>query len=117
MKRKLAWVCLLVSPLVVAGAPYCLLPRDPISRANCDKIKKGMPISEVVAILGRDKDDVCFAFHMKGWGMPAFIWKGKEGAIRVDINSMHPPHFVDNVEFFPSEPRTIFGWLRNWLSL
>ena len=53
MKRKLAWVCLLVAPLVIGSAVLVLLPRDRITQANCERIKKGMTENEVETILGR----------------------------------------------------------------
>jgi hypothetical protein len=57
MKKKLAWVCLMVSPLVLGGAALFLPSRDPITQANCDKIKEDMTLKEVVAILGKENLD------------------------------------------------------------
>jgi hypothetical protein len=118
MKRKLAWVCLLVSPLVLGGAVLVLLPRDPITQANCDKIKKGMTIEEVEAILGREKDDVsprnCW------WGETAFIWNGSRGSIWVEVAD--PPILVKNARFsqfsfYPYPPQTVFEKIWNALGL
>src|SRR5690348_37792 len=68
VKRKLAWVCLLVSPLVLGGAVFYFLPRDPITQANCDKIKPGMTEKEVDAILGRRKTEILATGWQPRWG-------------------------------------------------
>jgi hypothetical protein len=108
MKRKLAWVCLLVSPLVLGGAALSFSDRDPISKANCVKINKGMTIKEVEAILGRAKDDEEYL-----WGAPLLTWKGSRGNICVAFTA--PDHIVDDAWFEKPEPQTIFEKLRSWL--
>src|SRR5262249_33352868 len=81
MKRKLAWVCLLVCPLVIGGAVLVLLPRDPITQANCDKIENGMTLTEVETLLGRKKD---YEFATDT-GPRHFIWFGPRGIIFVSM--------------------------------
>jgi|SRR5579864_196945 len=108
MKKKLAWVCLLVSPLVLGGAAFCLADRDPITQANCDKIKPGMTLKEVETILGREKD--CYAGDCE----QDVVWIGTRGKIivRRDEDPITlPPLFV------PSPPKTIFEKIRSWLGL
>jgi hypothetical protein len=111
MKRKLAWVCLLVSPLVIGGTVLFLLPRDPITRANCDRIKQGMSVAEVVAILGREKDEAW------GYGQMHFWWKGARGTIQVDValNIPEAPYVVQSASFTPSPPQTMLEKIRDWL--
>jgi hypothetical protein len=111
MKRKLAWVCLLVSPLVVGGTVLFLLPRDPITQANCDRIKRGMSEAEVVAILGREKDDAW------GWGQHHLFWKGARGTILVDVVIPGPLCLVQSASFTPTPPQTMLEKIRDWLGL
>jgi hypothetical protein len=122
MKRKLAWVCLMVLPLVLGGAAFCLCDRDPITQANCDKIKPGMTIEEVETILGGEKDDV-FAGDC-WWGKPTFIWNGSRGSIWVEVADplANPPIFVNNAQFlkwtvYRLPPQTFFDKIWNWLGL
>jgi hypothetical protein len=110
MKRKLAWVCLLVSPLVIGGGVLFFLPRDPISQANCDRIKEGMSEAEVVAILGREKDEVW------GWAQLHHSWIGARGTIMVDFFAATPSTiFVRRASFRPSPPQTTLEKIRGWL--
>jgi hypothetical protein len=118
MKRKLAWVCLLVSPLVLGGIVFCILDRDPITRANFDRIRKifrkeGMSIQGIEALLGKKVDgksrlpgpEVCY------------YWEGSSGYIiawlRNEPTAINPAVFL--VEFEAREPRTILDKVRNWL--
>jgi len=110
MKRKLAWVCLLVFPLVLGGAAFWLSDRDPITQANCDRIKEGMSVAEVVAILGREKDEAW------GFGQMHFWWKGARGTIQVDVALIpETPYVVQSASFTPSPPQTMLEKIRDWL--
>ena len=115
MKRKLAWICLLVSPLLIGGSVLVLLPRDPITQANCDRIRQGMSEAEVAAILGREKDETW------GWGQLHLWWKGARGTIRVDVaqvgNVPEPCYAVLSASFTPSPPQTILEKIRDWLGM
>jgi len=108
MKRKLVWVCLLVSPLVIGGTVLFLLPRDPITQANCDRIKQGMSEAEVVAILGREKDELQW-----GWFL---TWKGPTGSICVHFPT-GDRRIVRSAVFRQSQPKNILEKLRDWLGL
>ena len=110
MKRKLVWVCLLVSPLVIGGTVLFLLPRDPITQANCDRIKQGISEAEVVAILGREKDEEW------GW-VQLHHWIGPSGIIMVDFVGANTPSdlIVQRAWFTPSRPETMLEKIRNWL--
>jgi hypothetical protein len=109
MKKKLAWLCLLVSPLVLGGAAFCLSDRDPITKANCDRIKEGMTEKEVVAILGR-KWDVEASL---GGDRHAFQWDGSRGTIDVRMEKA----VVDSAFFMPGPPQTVFEKVIDWLGL
>jgi hypothetical protein len=111
-KKRLAWVCLIVSPLVLGGAAFCLSDRDPITKANCDKIKRGMTEKEVDAILGTEK-----VSEFDRDGRPAdFIWQGSRGRIIV-LMGKSDPALVNLAHFIPAAPETIFEKIRNWLGL
>lgn len=117
MKRKLAWVCLLVSLLLLGGAAFCFGDRDPISQANCDRIKRGMTEKEVEDILGRGKDWVD-EFEGPTKVATCFVWKGSRGTILVGIADplANPPLVIDAI-FWESSPQTIVEKMRNWLGL
>ena len=116
-RKRLAWVCLLVSPLVIGGVVLVLLPRDSITQANCDKIKKGMTEKEVEAILGREKDWVD-EFAAPSKVVTYFVWQGSRGTILVGIADpiANPPLVVDAI-FWKSSPQTVLEKLTNWLGL
>src|SRR5262245_32408628 len=100
MKRKLAWVCLLVFRLVMGGPVLFFRPRDPITQANCNRIKQGMSEAEVVAILGRHKDEAW------GWGQHHLFWKGARGTIQVDVEVGNIPeatYVVQSASFHPPQ--------------
>ena len=106
---------MLVSPLLIGGSVLVLLPRDPITQANCDRIKQGMSEAEVAAILGREKDETW------GWGQLHLWWKGARGTIRVDVaqvrNMPEPSYAVVSAGFTPSPPQTVLEKIRDWLGL
>jgi hypothetical protein len=106
---------LLVSPLLIGGSVLVLLPRDPITQANCDRIRQGMSEAEVAAILGREKDETW------GWGQLHLWWKGARGTIRVDVaqvgNMPEPSYAVLSAWFTPSPPQTVLEKIRDWLGL
>jgi hypothetical protein len=129
MKRKLAWVCLLVSPLVIGGVVLVLLPRDPITQAHCDKIKPGMTVKEVQAILGRKYDD-SWTLSNSNSSVFYFIfeWRGSRGAICVEAQKIHQGNpfpqeqdfekaSVHKTDFVPREPETIIEKIKSWLNL
>src|SRR5713226_6795075 len=111
-KKRLAWVSLLVSPLVLGGAALCLSDRDPITQANCDRIKKGMTEKEVETILGREKDEVD-EFEGPTKVVTCFVWQGSRGTILVGIADplANPPLVVDAI-FWKSSPQTIVEKMR-----
>ena|SRR5579864_6339149 len=108
MKNKLAWVCLLVSPLVLGGAAFCLADRDPITQANCDRIKPGMTLKDVETILGREKDGLLDN------GSP--YWTGSRGEIIIMVNG--ELDLVHRAIFIKEETeQTLLEKIRNWLGL
>ena len=107
-KKRLVWVCLIVSPLLLGGALFCLCERDPITQANCDRIKKGMTEKEVQALLGKKAD---YSFSYVPLGL-THCWKGSRGRIEVQMT----PFFVDHAVFTP-DSRTILEKIRNLLGL
>jgi hypothetical protein len=121
MKTKLAWVCLMVSPLVLGGAVLFLLPRDPITQVNFDKIKKGMTIKEIEAILGRKPDGkistqngIYAGYYWEGSrGRTIAAWLDRDQPIETTINPT-----VQFADFQPGgEPENILEKVRNWLGL
>jgi hypothetical protein len=110
-RKRLAWVCLIVTPLVLGGAAFCLSDRDPITQANCAKIKPGMTEKEVETLLGRKEDQVCYCC----WGPSFHMWKGSRGTISVCMQEMADPDVVESASFSPSEPRPILEKIRKWL--
>jgi len=81
MRRKLAWVCLLVSPVVLGGTALCISDRDPITRTNFQKIRKGMTLKEVVSILG--KENLCRDYVLELGNEQEFVWQGSNAIITV----------------------------------
>jgi hypothetical protein len=113
MKRKLAWVCLLVSPLVIGGAALWFLGQDSITEENCAKIKKGMTEKEVAAILGREKDDK-FSYAKFGREYPTLLWIGARGKIAVEMQWWDDA-FVNGAYFLPSPPQTFIEKIKRRL--
>jgi hypothetical protein len=111
MKRKLAWVCLLVAPLVIGSAVLVLLPRDRITQANCDRIKKGMTEKEVEDILGSKKDGFVDVGHNLG-----LYWNGLRGKIIVSMTP-HEPILVETAVFDRKVSGNILEKIRDWLGL
>ena len=110
MKKKLAWICLMLSPLVLGSAALCFFNRDTITQANCDKIKKGMTKKEVEAILGREHDGKYGKLRI----YQAFYWIGSSGKIVVEMEFLDPL-FVNDAFFMPFPPQSILEKARNWL--
>lgn len=111
MKKKLAWLCLLVSPLVLGGAVFCLADRDPISQGNCDRIMKGMTEKEVNAILGGQKGSAAAAFR-------GFFLLGSRGIINTFMEFDDAQNLiVDRAEYIPYPPKSIFERIRDWIGL
>ena len=130
MKKKLAWVCLIVSPVLLGGAAFSPTDRDPISLANCHKIKKGMTEKEVEFLLGREKDD--FWGGDCWWGKPECRWEGARGKIIVEVDIVDiaaswalvfgavvadPPFIVESARFLPSPPRSVVEKFKRFLGL
>lgn len=116
MKKKLAWICLLASPLVFGAVVFFLLPRDAITQGNCGRIKRGMSEKEVEAILGRKKDGELVLDGSFTADQTFDCWEGSRGTIIVvmDIGDLT---LVYNARFLPSEPRTFLEKFRNWLGM
>ena|SRR5215475_5080928 len=108
MKRKLAWICLLISPLVVGGAIVCFAERDPICRANWARIKKGMSQAEVEALLESKGYSLA-----NGFGPVVVFWQGANGACITAFMDFGDPALVETVQF--SQPQTFVGKIRHWL--
>jgi hypothetical protein len=114
MKRKLAWVCLLVSPLIVGGLVF-FLDGDPITRADSDRIskifrKEGMTVKEIEALLGRKADG-----KIRPCPEVGYYWEGSSGLIIAWIRNAPTGPRVFLVEFEAREPRTMLDLVRNWL--
>ena len=107
MKRKLAWVCLLVSPLVIGGAAICFLGGDSITEDNCAKIKKGMTQSDVERILNAKPEE-------NGW---CKIWFGDDSLIFVCFDENQLVTGKGYKASLPENLRrpTFFDKLRKWL--
>ena len=118
MKRKLGWVCLLVSPLVLGGAAFFLPDPDPITQANCARIKAGMTLNEVCDILGKAPPDCIEGGSFGG----SALWTGARGRISVSytgpfwIDPQNETPRVSNAVFTP-DSRTILDKLWDWLGL
>ncbi|SRR5260370_20599094 len=112
MKKKLARVCLLVSPLVLGGAAFCLSDRDPITQANYDRIKPGMTYENVQAILGNG-----WILGVSFRGGTMLLWRGTRGTISVSFSG-HPlwgdSGIANNAVFTPNS-QTILERIKNWL--
>jgi hypothetical protein len=127
MKRKLAWVCLLLSLLLLGGAVFCILPRDRITQATCEKIKQGMRENELEAIFGRKSDQDLPP--VRGWNNGPYFspspviraprilkWNGSRGTITVFMD-LHDLARIDTATFEPREPQNIIEKIRDWLGL
>jgi hypothetical protein len=117
-RKRLAWICLLVSPLVLGGAAFCLSDRDPITQANCDRIKKGMSLKEVEDLLEKQPPSLIDGGASSG----IVVWRGARGRICVSYSG--PFMFLDSPDDSPNlvihavftpDSRTILDKLRNWL--
>jgi hypothetical protein len=82
------WLATLL--ILLAGAFTLYTPSDQITRANCDRIKKGMSLQEVEAILGGPRGDYTLwphpdrdRFTIQGKDLPRVIaprtWEGEHG--------------------------------------
>jgi hypothetical protein len=139
MKRKLAWVCLLVSPLVVGGAVfYIFWERDAITKSNFDKIKDGMTLRQVVSILG--KENLCRDHNCSKGDEPDFVWSGSRAFIAVYCRAREEPAVPDKhiprwpidddyltfwgdvmlvrgASFHLRDPNSLHERIRKWLNL
>src|SRR5262249_54471947 len=115
MKRKLAWVLLLVSLLALGGAAICFLGQDSITEDNCAKIKKAITEKEVTAILGREKDDK-FSYAKPGREYPTLLWIGARGKIAVEMQWWDDA-FVNGAYFLPSPPQTFIEKIKRRFGL
>ena len=99
--------------LLLVGGAVALWPRaDPITQENCDRIRKGMTLAEVEAILGPPGDyrngptdfdlpDDLEEVVAKPWA----VWKGDHGAIRVYRNGDgDDPDSVSGAKFTDFKP-------------
>src|SRR5262249_7236940 len=117
---KLAWVCLLVSPLVLGGAIFFLPDPDPITRANFERIRKifrkeGMTVNDIESVLGRK---AVRGGRRGGAGTgPApgpedyYYWEGSSGVIIAWLRNER----IWMVEFEDRERPTILDKVRNCL--
>src|SRR5262245_24092596 len=109
MKRKLAWVCLLVVPLMVGGTGFLLLNGDAITKTNCDKIRKGMTLKQVVAILGKEK--LCRDHSSSRQDPPDFVWSGSRAFIAVYCRAREEPAVPDkHIPRWPIDDNYLTFW-------
>jgi hypothetical protein len=112
MKRKRAWVCLLVSLLVLGGLLFLLFPRDPITQANCDRIKSGMTDKDVEELLGTHSDPAA----PKTPNTSMLTWKGSRGMIYVEFVNFGKTVGA-GAWFVQSEPKNLRERIRDWLGI
>jgi hypothetical protein len=117
MKGRLAWVMIGFLIVMVGGVVLLYFSRpelDAINPANCAKIKKGMVMDQVEAILGRQTS--CLKSPISS-PFPAYVWEGKRGFIIVTFDSKEF-EFESNgataAAYYPYETSFI-DRLQNWL--
>ena len=81
-RRKLRWILgVILLLLAAAGAIWLFVPEDPISQAGVDRIRVGMTIEEVDALLGNNKVQL-----PNEWSDGStYAYYGYHGGIRVDF--------------------------------
>ena len=137
MSKRLRWL-LGLTLLAVAGTAvfaYLLYPRSAINRENFEKIREGMTLAEVEAILGGEQRDESTGFLMTigekedGILIPAMVgpmtissrdriqvWANDYAVIRMDFGW---DGRIRSSQFWAVRPaeESLIGLLRRWLRL
>ncbi len=116
MTKRLKW-SLMVLLFTIAGIyAVTLIPPDKITRANFERIKYGMTLSKVNAILGTSNTHWRLPYQGDGEIDHAPCWRGKIGEIHIVFDSQH---LVTDKECEFSRDRHLTGINRigEWLGL
>jgi hypothetical protein len=123
IKKRTVLSALLLVVVTTIGGTFLLRARDyRITQANCHRIKPGMSLEEVEAILGPPGDYTAWPQINEGGTSPAYyLWWGEDGVIVVQAAGRE--HLVDyDASFVPREllydsrPRRVCRWLRDRLA-
>jgi hypothetical protein len=113
--RRLVLLGLPAAFMVALLAAWLLSPRTAITRANAEKIRKGMTLAEVEAILGGPARDEA---PERGLAWPSYkgsLWASDLGAVRVGFG--HEGRVVFTSGFAPRARQGPFVLIRHWLGL
>jgi hypothetical protein len=121
IKKRTAFFTLLLIVLLAIGGVFLLPRRDyRITQANCDKIKAGMSMREVEAILGPPGDYTAWPrLNQGGTSAVHCLWWGEDGVIVVQIGKgdlIESAVFVSREYLFDSHPRRMLKWFRDRLA-
>jgi hypothetical protein len=121
IKKRAVFFAVLLIVLSAIGGMFLLPARDyRITQANCDKIKAGMSMREVEAILGPPGDYTAWPQLNEGGTSPGYcFWWGERGVIvvrpgREDL--IESASFAPRENLFDSRPKRVLKWLRDRLA-
>ena len=84
VRSRRVYALLLILPVLLGVYFWLRMNADPISLANWDRIRNGMPLSDVVAILGEPTDQG--PVYPNGDPPYRFArWVTKDGKTRIDL--------------------------------
>jgi hypothetical protein len=103
-------VLTLTAILICLGIGLFVLPRDRVTKANLERIKKGMTVTEVEEILGRGTlyPAKCDANYL------SLAWEGAELQIIVSFYGPEQRVFLYG-GYSPESNCSFLGRLRSWL--
>jgi hypothetical protein len=101
--------------MAFALTDWILGPRPGVTEANVRRIRMGMTLEEVEAILGKDywPSGGCSTIH---FSMSECQWRGPDGVASVwfESSSRDPRRVVSSARFLRTELRSPFQRLRDW---
>jgi len=100
----------LLLALVGAATVWLLRPEERVTADNCERIRVGMTVGEVQALLGRPPDDESRPDLVDGSVTRA--WNGRDGSILVAFSADRAALRARFVRESSDSPRSASGWLR-----
>lgn len=111
IRRRWLWLTTIIGVVLIIGAGtiWLLVPPDPITVANCDRIKAGMSAAQIEDILGRKPDEILVVGGIE----LERIWIGRTGSIDVafDVKGF----VVSRMPFLSIGGDSFLDRLRSWL--